>query len=169
MGLPGQNYMINKDDISNILNLLAKQQLMSENISKLVESMVNEIGKFREQSERLAIVTNKMDGIEKIVSLCDARRSSCAQRISEQFTQFDNKREQNKDRIAHLEHEMGSALPKLRNELENRIREHEKCVFQEFSSIRESIGFMAGKYGAVTAGAVSVVMLVLKWIFDHQK
>lgn len=50
-----------KDILPTILTLLTKQQRITEHTSRLVENMVVDVSRFREQSERLAIITNKLD------------------------------------------------------------------------------------------------------------
>lgn len=167
-----------KDFLPTILSLLLKQQRLSENTSRLVESMVSDVGRYREQSERLAIVSNKLDTLEKLVSDYDRRRIDCIQQVTEQFRQSEIKREQNKDRTVALEQALASEIASLRNELGGKLREQEKEILERIeekhdeaaetmTKIRENIAALAGKYGAIVAGIVSIGLMILKWVIDH--
>lgn len=167
-----------KDILATILSLLVKQQRLSENTSKLVESMVSDVGKFREQSERLAIVSNKLDTLEKTVTDYDRRRADCIQQVTEQFRQSELKREANKDRTVALEQALSSQIASLKIEMDGKLRAQEKDLIkmmeekhdetiEVMTTIREKIATLAGKYGAIVAGVVSIGMMILKWIIDH--
>lgn len=161
-----------------ILSLLVKQQRLSENTSKLVESMVSDVGKFREHSERLAIVSNKLDTLEKVVSDYDRRRADCIQQVTDQFRESEVKREQNKDRTVALEQALANQVLTLRNDLTARLRDQEKDLLEKIdekhdetveilTTVREKVASLAGKYGAIVAGVVSIGMMILKWVIDH--
>jgi DNA repair exonuclease SbcCD ATPase subunit len=111
----------------------------------------------------LAIVSSKLDNLERATGDYDRKRSECLQQLSERFQQLEQKREANKDRIIALEQAMHTQMAALRGEVGDKILNQER----EASKIREQIGFMAGKYGAVVSGAVSLSLLFLKWLFDH--
>lgn len=164
--------------LPTILNLLVKQQRLSENTSKLVESMVSDVGKFREQSERIAIISNKIDGLERFTVDYEKIRNQCLQQMSEQFRQMELKREHNKDRINALEQAMTTNVAALREDFSERMRQQEKALLEMIddeskeslkavSKIETEIGSMAGKYGAYSAVIISIGMMVLKWVIDH--
>lgn len=168
-----------REILPTILNLLVKQQRLSENTSRLVESMVADVGKFREQSERLAIMANKLDHLERSAGDYDRRRSECLQQLADKFEQVETRREQNKDRIIALEQSVHAQISALRGELHNGLRDHERAlvekieqkhdeVSREASRLKERIGHMAGRYGAIASAGVSMGLLFLKWLIDHQ-
>ena len=149
-----------KDVLPTILNLLVKQQRLSENTSRLVESMIADVGRFREQSERLAIVSNRLDTLEMAVSEYDRRRIDCIQQVTEQFRQSEIKREQNKDRTVALEQALANQVLTLRNDLTARLRDQEKDLLEKIdekhdetveilTTVREKVASLAGKYGEI--------------------
>lgn len=167
-----------KDPLPTIFQLLVKQQRVSEQTNRLVESMVSDVGKAREQSERIAILANRVDTLERSAMEIERKRTECIASVVEQFRDLDSKREQNKDRIAQVEQDLTRQILALKSEfarelqrsdeeLRDRVEESVNPVESVISELREKIAFNAGKYGGIVALVISILMMLIQWVITH--
>lgn len=166
------------DPLPTIFNLLVKQQRVSEQTNRLIESMVSDVSKAREQSERLAILANRVENLERSSIEFDRRRTDCMASVVDQFRSLEAKREQNKDRIALLEQELTRQVLALKSEfteklqrsdeeLRDKVDESVNPVESIVSELREKIAFNAGKYGGIVALVISILMMLIQWVISH--
>lgn len=167
-----------KDPLPTIFQLLVKQQRVSEQTNRLVESMVSDVSKAREQSEKIAILSNRVENLERSMLDFDRRRTQCIASLVEQFRDLEMKREQNKDRICQVEQELTRQLLACKSdlakeiqrsdeELRDRVDESVNPVEKIISELREKIAFNAGKYGAMVALVISILMMLIQWVINH--
>ncbi len=156
-----------RDLLQDILALLSRQQRVSEHTSHLVESMVGDVGRFREQSERLAILHNRIEAIERIVADFDRRRLDCIENVSEQFQRMDEKRENTKDRIAEIEKRLESRIYEIELTLRESSCDERKDLEKMISDVRVDVATVAAKYGSVVAVVVSLVIALVQWAMGH--
>lgn len=167
-----------KDPLPTIFQLLIKQQRVSEQTNRLIESMVSDVSKAREQSERLAILVNRVENIEKSQIEFDRRRVECVASVVDQFRDLDAKREANKDRIAQVEQELMKQISTMRSEIQkelqrsdeelrDKVEESVNPVERVISELREKIAFNAGKYGGIVALVISLLMMLMQYALTH--
>lgn len=167
-----------KDPLPTIFQLLIKQQRVSEQTNRLIESMVGDVSKAREQSERLAILINRVENLERGQVDFERRRTECMASVVEQFRDLDGKREQNKDKISQVEQsllqqiatlkaEMQKDLKRSDEELRERVDQTVDPVEKLIGEMREKIAFSAGKYGGLVALIISLVAMLLQYVLTH--
>jgi hypothetical protein len=156
-----------KDILPTILTILTKQQQLTEHTSRLVESMVSDISRFREQSERFAIMSNKLDNLEKLAADFDKKRMDCLQNVTEQFRSMEEKREQNKDRIGLVEKQLADRIHEIELALLNRTEDDRKELEGMISNVRVNVASVAAKYGGVVAILVSLLVGLIQWALGH--
>jgi hypothetical protein len=156
-----------KDILPTILALLTKQQRIAEHTSRLVENMVADVSRFHEQSERLAIIAQKLDTLEKLAADFDKKRLDCLQNVAEQFRLLEEKREQNKDRIGLVEKQLADRIHEIELALLNRTEDDRKELEAMIANVRVNVASVAAKYGGVVAILVSMLMGVLQWALGH--
>jgi hypothetical protein len=156
-----------KDILPTILTLLTKQQRITEHTSRLVESMVTDVSRFREQSERLAIISNKLDTLERVAGDFDRKRMDCLQNVAEQFRSLEEKREQNKDRIGLVEMQLADRIHEIELTLLNRTEDDRKELETMISNVRVNVASVAAKYGGVVAVLVSLLIGLIQWALGH--
>ncbi|MHC1742982.1 MAG: hypothetical protein AB9873_08120 [Syntrophobacteraceae bacterium] len=156
-----------RDVLPTILTLLTKQQRIIEHTSRLVESRVADVGHFREQSERLAILTQKLDSLEKLAADFDKKRLDCIQNVAEQFRLLEEKREQNKDRIGLVEKQLADRVHEIELALLNRTEDDRKELEGMISNVCVDVASVAAKYGGVVAVLVSLLVGLIQWALGH--
>lgn len=156
-----------KDILPTILTLLTKQQRITEHTSRLVESMVSDISRFREQSERFAIMSNKLDNLEKLAADFDKKRMDCLQNVAEQFRSMEDKREQNKDRIAEVEKRLGERIYEIELALRDQADGDRKEIDRIIGDVRVNVASVAARYGGVVAIIISLLVGLLQWALGH--
>jgi hypothetical protein len=156
-----------KDILPTILTLLTKQQQITEHTSRLVENMVADVSRFREQSERLAIMSNKLDTLERLAVDFDRKRLDCLQHVADQFRSLDEKREQNKDRIGLVEKQLADRIHEIELALLNRTEDDRKELEAMISNVRVNVASVAAKYGGVVAILVSLLVGLIQWALGH--
>jgi hypothetical protein len=153
--------------LPTILTLLTKQQRITEHTSRLIESMVADVSRFREQSERLAIMSNKLDTLERLAGDFDKKRMDCVQNVAEQFRLMEEKREQNKDRIGVVEKQLADRIHEIELALLNRTEDDRKELEAMISNVRVNVASVAAKYGGVVAVLVSLLVGLIQWALGH--
>jgi hypothetical protein len=156
-----------RDILPTILTLLTKQQRITEHTSRLVENMVADVSRFREQSERLAIMTQKLDSLEKLAADFDKKRLDCIQNVAEQFRLLEEKREQNKDRIGLVEKQLADRIHEIELASLNRTEDDRKELEAMISNVRVNVATVAAKYGGVVAILVSLLVGLIQWALGH--
>ena len=144
-----------------------KQQKVSEQTNQLVESMLQDVRKAREQSERLAILANRVETLERAQTDWDRKRTECMVSVNEQLRDLEVKREQNKDKIYELEQSLLNRLSTLKSEVHSDLKSAVDPVGSVVGELREKIAFSAGKYGAVVALVISMVMMLVQYLLTH--
>jgi hypothetical protein len=150
-----------KDILPTILTLL------TEHTSQLVESMVADFSRFREQSERLAIMSNKLDTQERLAADFDKKRMDCLQNVAEQFRSLEENREQNKDRIGLVEKQLADRIHEIGLAVLNRTEDDRKELEALISNFRVNVASVAAKYGGVVAILVSLLVGLIHWALGH--
>lgn len=148
--------MVADETLQAIYQLLLKQQKLAEDTARLVDALVSDVGRTRDHSERLAIVMNRVDSIERMTAEWDRKRSECSSSVIQQIQQLETKREATKDRISQIELD-------LQRRMSDSINPVEKAI----SELREKIAFNAGKYGGIVALIISVLMMLVQWVIGH--
>jgi len=167
-----------KDPLPHIFQLLLKQQRVSEQTQRLVESMVGDVSKAREQSEKIAIMANRIETLERSAVDFDRKRVECIASMVEQFRDLEGKREQNKDRINQVEQEMFRQIAQAKSELTKEMARSEEelrhsiedavdPLEKDMAGLREKIAHIAGKYGGIVALVISIVMMIVQWVISH--
>jgi hypothetical protein len=156
-----------KEILPTILTLLTKQQRITEHTSRLVESMVTDVSRFREQSEKLAIMSNKLDTLEKLAADFDRKRLDCLQNVAEKFQKMEDKREQNKDRIGLVEKQLADRIHEIELTLLNRTEDDRKELEALISNVRVNVASVAARYGGVVAILVSLLVGLIQWALGH--
>lgn len=146
---------------------MSKQQRITEHTSRLAESMVADVGRFREQSERLAIMSNKLDTLEKLSADFDRKRLDCIQNVAEQFRSLEEKRERHKDRIGLVEKQLANRIHEIDLALLNRTEDNPKELEAMIATVRVNVASVATKYGGVLAILVSRLVGLIQWALRH--
>lgn len=156
------------DVLPAILQLLRDQQKTSERTGDLVESMTMELGvRFREQSEKIAIITSRLEALEDDVHEFEQKRTSCIQTMNEQLKVLEQKREQNKDSINAAEQKLTQQINAVKDRLQEKIQSVENGLSIKLGQVKEKMAYSSGKYGAIVAFATSLGMMILQWILAH--
>jgi DNA anti-recombination protein RmuC len=153
--------------LPTIFNLIVKQQAVSEQTNRLVEGIMNDVSKVREQSEKLAILMNRVENMERSVTELAKLRNDCISAVTDQIKALDQKREENKDRIARVEQQFNRDLSELRSDYMKDLDKQMNPVETIISELREKIAFNAGKYGGAVALVISLVMMLIQWTISH--
>ena len=155
------------DPLQSIYQLLLRQQKISEDTARLVDSMVSDVGRSRDHGERLAIILNRLDNLEHMAGDWERKRTECSASIYQQLQQLEVKREANKDRMLALEasvaRDINECREKTRAILDQAINPVETCL----TELREKVATSAGKYGAIVALITSVLLMLLQWVISH--
>jgi len=146
------------DVLPAIFQLLKEQQRVSERTGELVESIVRDISRLREQSERIAILTNRMDGVEKAMEDFNEKRMACLENVAENFRMAEDKRERNKDKIVELGQRFSDQCAQIREHVATQIRGLESQI----TTTREKVAYSAGVYGAIAAILASLISFLLQ-------
>lgn len=156
------------DVLPAILQLLRDQQKTSERTGDLVESMTRELGvRFREQSERIAIITSRLEALEDDVHEFEQKRASCIQTVNEQLRSLEQKREQNKDSINAVDQKLTQQINLVKDRVQENIQAVENRLSVKLGEVKEKMAYSSGKYGAVAALVTSLGMMILQWILAH--
>lgn len=156
------------DVLPAILQLLRDQQKTSERTADLVESMTRELGvRFREQSERIAIITSRLEALEDDVNDFEQKRTSCIQTVNEQLRNLEQKREQNKDSINAVEQKLTQQINVVKDKVQENIQAVENRLSVKLGEVKEKMAYSSGKYGAIAALVTSLIMMALNWILAH--
>lgn len=152
-----------------IFQLLKEQHRVSERTGELVESIVRDISRLREQSERVAILMNRMDGIEKAMGDFDEKRMACLENVAENFRMAEDKRERNKDKIVELGQKFFDQCIQIREQFSTKIQVIEKDCSEkirglesQITTTREKVAYSAGGYGAIAAILASLISFLLQ-------
>lgn len=156
-----------ENPLPTIFNLIVKQQAVSEQTNRLVEGIMNDVSKVREQSERLAILVNRVETMERAVAELSKLRNDCVSGLTEQIKSLDQKREENKDRITQVEQRIGREISQLRSDYMKDLDNQMNPVEAVISELREKVALNAGKYGGAVALVISLVMMLIQWVMSH--
>lgn len=156
-----------ENPLPTIFNLIVKQQAVSEQTNRLVEGIMNDVSKVREQSERLAILVNRVETMERAVAELAKLRNDCVAGLTEQIKSLDQKREENKDRIAKVEQRISREISELRSDYMKDLDNQMNPVEAVISELREKVALNAGKYGGAVALVISLVMMLIQWVMSH--
>lgn len=162
--------MINKTDIdvlADMLKLLYDQQKTSERTGSLVESMAMDMVRFREQSEKIAIITSRIDSMEDDIHNMEIKRTSCAQSMADQIRQLEQKREQNKDSINSVEHKLTMQIGVIKDRMQENIQTMDARITAKLDDLKEKLAYSSGKYGGIVALLTSLIAMALNWILSH--
>jgi hypothetical protein len=157
--------------LQTIFELALKQQAVSEQTNRLVQSMLDDVRGAQQIGEKIAILINRVETIER-------SHNECIVSITGQLRDLELKREQNKDRIAKLEQDLTCQMMDSRTEftreikrldegLRNRLDESVNPMEKIIAELREKIAYSAGKYGAGVALIISLLMMLLQYILTH--
>lgn len=156
------------DVLPAILQLLRDQQKTSERTGDLVESMTRELGvRFREQSERIAIIASRLEALEDDVHEFEQKRASCIQTVNEQLRSLEQKREQNKDSINAVDQRLTQQINVVKDKVQENIQAVENRLSMKLGEVKEKMAYSSGKYGAIAALVTSLIMMALNWILAH--
>jgi len=157
------------DVLPAIFQLLKEQQRVSERTGELVESIVRDISRLREQSERVAILMNRMDAIENAMADFDEKRMACLENVAESFRMAEDKRERNKDKIVELGQKFSDQCAQIREQFSTKIQGIEKDCSEkirglesQITTTREKVAYSAGGYGAIAAILASLISFLLQ-------
>jgi hypothetical protein len=157
------------DILPAIFQLLQEQQRVSERTGELVESIVRDISRLREQSERIAILTNRMDGVEKAMEDFNEKRMACLENVAKSFRMADEKRERNKDKIIEISQQFSDQCIQIREQFSAKIQVIEKDCSEkirglesQITTTREKVAYSAGGYGAIAAILASLISFLLQ-------
>lgn len=157
--------------IQTLFQLIVKQQQVSEQTNRLVQDMLADVRGAQSLGERIAILINRVETLER-------GRTECMASVMAQLRDLDSKRELNKDRIAQVEQSLTQQVASLRSdlqkdlqrsdeELRDRLDDSVNPVEKVISELREKIAFNAGKYGGLVALIISVLMMLVQWVLTH--
>ncbi len=167
-----------RNPLPTIFQLLVRQQRVSKQTNRLVESMIADVSKAREQSERIAILTNRIETVERTILDFDRKRSECIASMVDQMRELEAKREANKDRIAFVEQELTRQIAAIRSEFARELQRSDEEMREKVdqsvnpvesivAELREKIAFNAGKYGGIVDLVISILMMLLQWVITH--
>lgn len=158
----------NRDDpLPTIFNLIVKQQRVSEQTNRLMEGIMTDVSKVRDQSEKLAILINRVETIERSIADMAKLRNDCITSMTEKIKMLDEKREQNKDRISMLEQQFNRQMGEIRSDYMKDLDKQIDPVEAVISDLREKVAFNAGKYGGIVALVISLIMMLVQWVITH--
>lgn len=157
--------------IQTLFELAVKQQTVSEQTNRLVQSMLDDVRGAQQLGERLAILINRVETLER-------GRTECMSSVMAQLRDLDLKREQNKDKINQVEQDLSRQLSTLKTELHMELKRSDEelrdkvdetvdPVERVIGEMREKIAFNAGKYGGAVALIISLLMMLVQYVLTH--
>jgi len=157
--------------IQTLFQLALKQQAVGEQTNRLIQSMLDDIRGVQQSGEKLAILANRIETIERSCGEC--KGSTLAQ-----VRELDLKREANKDRISQVEQSCLQQVSALRSELHRGLQQADEqlrnkldssvgTVERVISELREKVAFNAGKFGGIVALVISIVAMLLQYVLSH--
>lgn len=154
----------NNEDIAKALDLLVSQQQLTREI---VEDILNEISVSKDLHENYAILNTKVNALESMMSNCDRNRHSCFKRWEDILNDLYNKRDQRGKDIIELERKL---VEKIQDAKDKNKKDQETCFNDnrlKLESLQEKVAYAGGKYGALTSLIITIVLLLLQWMYQH--
>lgn len=157
--------------IQTLFQLALKQQAVGEQTNRLMQSMLDDIRGVQQSGEKLAILANRIETIERSCGECKGSMLA-------QVRELDLKREANKDRISQVEQSYLQQVSALRSELHRELQQADEqlrnkldssvgTVERVISELREKVAFNAGKFGGIVALVISIVAMLLQYVLSH--
>jgi hypothetical protein len=136
--------------------LLEEHQRVAERTGDLVESLVQDLAKMKDQSERLAVMASRLDALERHVSESDKHCDICQKDIITQMKELERKREENKDKIIKVASDATAAL-----------QLHTKEATDAFTTIKVEMAKIAAKYAVGSGIAATTLWFLIQWVVKH--
>jgi chromosome segregation ATPase len=166
------------NEITSLIRLLVEQQ---REIKGLIKDFAKDLVHLKELSEDIPVLVSQFDNIKKDLDNEKKLRIDCQGRVEAKISEGNQKKEQIREKLNSIENDLNQKLfnqsryhsetfEKLRKELEEKIES--KCRPMN-DSIKESqqdikkLTSEAGKAGGLIAFIVSIVLYLLKTIYDH--
>lgn len=156
-----------KELVTAVFQLLQDQNKLAKKTSDLLETVLQDMHKYREQSERFIQLEGKLDGIIKSFNGFEKRCAECSKECEDRFRDLEKRREENKDKITELSLVHANNLGIIK-ELMNEKFEKTKAEFvSKHEVLLKDVATTSGKYGGLVAFILSLVMMLLQWVITH--
>jgi DNA repair exonuclease SbcCD ATPase subunit len=167
-----------KNDFTSLVHLLVEQQ---REIKGLIEDFAKDLIHLKERSEDIPILVSQFDNIKKDLDNEKKLRTECQGKVETKISEGNQKKEQIRERLNNLENDFNQKLfyqsrycsetsEKLRKELEEKIESKCKPISDSIKESQQDIKKLtgeAGKTGGIVAVIISIVMYLLKTLYDH--
>lgn len=156
-----------KSDMEQVFQALRDSQKVTERTSNLIESVLKDVQRMREQSETLAVIKSRLDALETLVREREKGCGPCQKDLEDQIRDLDKRREENKDRIAEVERLLATKIETVKEGLQAKMDKHEVESTGKFMTLSDKVSAQGGKYGAIASIVISLIFLALNWILHH--
>jgi len=167
-----------KNEFTSLVHLLIEQQ---REIKTLIEDFAKDLIHLKELSQDVPILTSQFDNIRKDIDSEKKIRIDCQGRVENKISEVNQKKEQIRERLNALENDFNQKLfqqsrycsetsEKLRKELEEKIELKCRPINDSVKESQQDIKKLtseAGKAGGLIAFIVSILLYLLKTIYDH--
>lgn len=162
-------------NIASLIRLVLEQQ---KGIRDLVEDITKDIEELRHSNSEFSVIKTKFDIINKEFDNEKRIRSDCQRSVDARLTDISNKREKITDKLSFLENELNKTIRdievRLRAEFESKIECKTKSLSDsiketqtDIKALNKSVAFDSGKYGGIVSIIITIVMFLMKAIWDH--
>lgn len=139
-----------KNTLEAVFSVIEESRKVNERTGNLVESVLRDIGRLREQSGDMAVFKTRLDNIERSMEEQSRECGGCTREIDERIRELDKKREANKDNIAEVERVLTTRIEALREQFLTRfssvenlthvqMRQQEKESDAKFLAVQKDI------------------------------
>lgn len=174
----GVDYDKNDDRIT-LIRLLIDQQ---REIRGLIEDLAKDITHLKELTRDVPILCSQVDFVKKELDSEKRLRSECQNKVDKNFFDLNSKRDLIKDKVSELENDLKQKIfdgfEKLRYELELKLESKIKSTLDSIKDIQNNqikplqddikkLTGEASKAGGVIALVTSLVLYLIKTVYDH--
>lgn len=156
-----------KELVAAVFRLLQDQNKLAEKTGNLLEAVLQDMHKYREQSERFIQLESKLDSIGKSFNGFEKRCKECASECEDRFKELEKRREENKDKITELTLVNANNFGVIKELLNEKLEKTKTEFAAKHEILAKDVATTAGKYGGLVAVILSLLMMLLQWVITH--
>jgi hypothetical protein len=156
-----------KESVVAIFQLLEDHNKLAKKTGDLLETVLTDIHKQREHSERFLQLEGKLESMVKDMVGVESRCAQCTAEFNAKVSDLNNKREENKDKITELSLAMINNVNLAKDLINDKIDKIRLEFTTKYESITKEVATTAGKYGALVAVILSLCMMLIQWVISH--
>lgn len=150
-----------------VFQLLADQNTLAKKTGDLLECVLHDVHRYKEQVERLVHLETKIESVHKNIQDFERMRNDCISECEQRFKELEKRREENKDKITELALVRANDLALIKDLMNEKIDRAKAELVVKYDATAKDVATIAGKYGGLVAVILSLLMMLLQWIITN--